>query len=506
MNEIIKPEKHNFELAKNRLKEFAEIKDAELSINKVRTDGGFLGMGNHKVTGDELNDRMEVIQNHLININATNNKTIKEFREVYNALDALDKDYMTCIAASVKALEKTSIDVKKQQGVLSQHNSKLQEQQNKLNFHQDEIDKIIDNIKKTVSVLKSFKEKLDGLKHLSDIDRIWADCKMIYDEVRIVSDSLSMFIKTTNENNQENTKRVEGLKNSLAMIEKDHKTIHNEICVVSDSLSMSIKAANESNQENEKKVEVLRSALTVVEKKNEDLFNQLYDLNEKLESVVAFTTMLEQIIHLRDIDKIWELLSSAHNSISSLSSELELAQDMVSKNQENINSLLDFMERLCSLEHLMEVDDIWKQTEEHTCCIQRLEKEGNTQKNKVVHLVKDVDKLCERVDLSRYDISCLKEYKEKLGGLSHLEDVDDIWKNVEKNTSRLTESEKKDEELTAVIKKNKEEIDEKIADTVQTVNETVQSLLKRIKYAYLIAGGSAGLAIIELMLLFMKVV
>ena len=69
--------------------------------------------------------------------------------------------------------------------MLSQHNSKLQEQQNKLNAHQVELDKIVDNIKKTVSALKSFKEKLDGLKHISDIDKMWSDCKTIHNEVRI---------------------------------------------------------------------------------------------------------------------------------------------------------------------------------------------------------------------------------------------------------------------------------------------------------------------------------
>ena len=118
MNELA-IKKHDFELAKSRLKEFSEKKEAELSIEKVQTDGWFFGLGDHKVTGTELNSRLETIQNHLIDINSTNNKTIKEFREIYNALDALDKDYMTSIVASVKAIEKTSNDVRTQQGAVS---------------------------------------------------------------------------------------------------------------------------------------------------------------------------------------------------------------------------------------------------------------------------------------------------------------------------------------------------------------------------------------------------
>ena len=436
MNEIV-IKKHNFELAKNRLKEFSEKKEAEFAIDKVRTDGGFLGLGNHKVTGYELNDRIETIQNHLIDINTTNNKTIKEFREIYNALDALDKDYMTSIVASVKAIEKTSNDVRTQQGVLSQHNSKLQEQQNKLNAHQVELD-----------------------KHISDIDKMWSDCK----------------------------------------------TIHNEVRDVSDSLSMSIKVANESSQENVKRVEALRNALTIAEKKIKDLSEQSYALNKKLDPVVTFTIALEQITHLQDIDEMWELLSSAHNSIRDLSNKFNSMQEMISKNQEDINRLLDFMEKLSALNHLMEVDDIWKQTEDHKLRIKRVEQEGKFHSDKLNDLMQADDKICERIESNVRDIKCLKEYREKLGGISHLEDVDSIWNDVEKHTFQLTESEKRDEELAATIQKHKEETDEKIADAEQTTNTAVETLTKRIRYAYLIAGSSAGLAIIEFILLLMKVI
>lgn len=50
-----------------------------------------------------------------------------------------------------------------------------------------------------------------------------------------------------------------------------------------------------------------------------------------------------------------------------------------------------------------------------------------------------------------------------------------------------------------------EDID-KIRDDCQTVNATVKSLASQIKYAYWIAGGSAGLASIALILLLIKVI
>ena len=66
---------------------------------------------------------------------------VKAFREICNALDVLDRDYIASIVANVKAIEKTSNDVRVQQGILKQHNDKLASQQSKLDVHQIEIEK-----------------------------------------------------------------------------------------------------------------------------------------------------------------------------------------------------------------------------------------------------------------------------------------------------------------------------------------------------------------------------
>ena len=64
----------------------------------------------------------------------------------------------------------------------------------------------------------------------------------------------------------------------------------------------------------------------------------------------------------------------------------------------------------------------------------------------------------------------LKKFKQRLDGYAHLKDIDKIWSDC------------------------------------QTVNATVKSLASQIKYAYWIAGGSAGLASIALILLLIKVI
>ncbi|MDY6232177.1 hypothetical protein [Peptostreptococcus porci] len=397
MNEIA-IKRHSFDLAKNRLKEFSEKTEAELEIDKVRTDGGFFGLGDHKVTGYELNRRLETIQEHFIAVNTTSTKVIKEFREVYNALDVLDKDYITSIVANVKAIEKNSNDVRVQQGTLKQHNEKLANQQSKLDAHQAEIEKNVANISKIVAALKVFKENLEGYKHLTDIDKIWNDCKSIQNEIRVVSDSVTKFSKKITED-------IDNMWDDL------------DIC--------------------KKNIEII----------NADIQTQQNELNN-----LATTS------------------KNHTDSIDALSKKMAAAEEYAVDSRNLITKLETFREEVCALNYLMEVDEIWKQTGEHQTRINRVEQECRTN-------------------------------TDKLSGISHLDDVDGMWNNVEEHTSKLIKCEKRDEELADAIQKNKEEVNENIAEAVRTANVAIETLTKKVKYAYWIAGGTAGLAIIELILL-----
>ncbi|HEL2150495.1 TPA: hypothetical protein TZC45_001179 [Streptococcus suis] len=57
--------------------------------------------------------------------------------------------------------------------------------------------------------------------------------------------------------------------------------------------------------------------------------------------------------------------------------------------------------------------------------------------------------------------------------------------------------------IQEVIQKNKDEVNKQIAGATQTTNVAIENLTTKIKYSYWIAGGSACLAIIELILLLM---
>ena len=256
MNEIV-IKRHSFDLAKNRLKEFSE-------------NGGFLGLGDHKVTGYELNRRLETIQEHFIAVNTTNNKVRKEFREVYNALDVLDKDYITSIVANVKAIEKTSNDVRVQQGTLKQHNEKLANQQSKLDAHQAEIEEHVANISKIVTALKVFKEELESYKHLTDIDKIWFDCKSIQNEIRVVSNSITKFSKKTTEDiataNNKNKILSDQVNRDILTLRNEAKSFKEFFSDLSEKLESTANLLDNQIQKN--KEEVNENIAEAVQKAN----------------------------------------------------------------------------------------------------------------------------------------------------------------------------------------------------------------------------------------------
>lgn len=423
MNEIA-IKQHSFEIAKNRLKEFSENTENKLTLDPVDTDG-FFPFSDHRVTGQELNDKLVDIQKHFTTINETNNKIIKEFREVYNALDVLDKDYITSIVANVKAIEKTSNDVRIQQNILKQHNEKLENQQNKLDIHQVEINKSVESISKIVSALKIFKDKLEEYRHLNDIDQIWRD----------IENHSSMLA--------ENKRKEEQFLINLKTIE----IANNDIIKQQDTLK----------KEKEK-----------LEKQYIELDTHQSETDKNITILKTFKDKLDKYEHLNDIDQIWKDIKN----FSSILNESKKREEHFFINLKAIKEINDNI--------IIQHNELVK---EH---------------NELTKQLSEIDKNIENVSKN---ITILKSFKDKLDKYKHLNDIDQIWKDIENHSSTLDESKKRDEILLSIIQKNKVEVNKHIIDITQRTNDTLLSLTKKVKYTYWLTGSAIGLAIFELILL-----
>lgn len=279
----------------------------------------------------------------------------------------------------------------------------------------------------------------------------------------------------------------------------------------------------------------------IIEKALQNIDADILKMQEHIDEIESFIAVLNSYVHLQDIDNMWVDLDVAKANIKKIKenindnneniqihrNELDTLVMTSAEHKENIDTLFKkfsdaenyasnsrnaiteleaFKANVSTLNHLMEVDAIWQQTEEHKICIKKLEQTGKIYIDKLDELVQTDSKIFQRIALNESAINNLKGYKEKLSGIVHLEDIDSIWESVGEQSSKLTENTKKDEELAVVIQKNKDEVNKKITDVAQTSNAAVESLTKKIKYAYWFTGGFAGLAIVELILLVVKVI
>lgn len=133
---------HDFEVAKEQLKKFAEQDTENLKFEKVRTHEKIfdLEFSEHGVTGTEFNKLIEQIQNYFANFYDRQQDLIKEFGQVYQALEILDKDYIQAILSTVKAIEKTNQNIQ---------------------IEQKRLDNSIKRQESTLQVLKKFKNDIN---------------------------------------------------------------------------------------------------------------------------------------------------------------------------------------------------------------------------------------------------------------------------------------------------------------------------------------------------------
>lgn len=285
---------HNFEAAKNQLKEFSRQDPKDLELSKVDISGKFFGLGDHKVTGYELNNLTTQIQNHLIDYNNIHIKLMKEFGQVYNALEALDKDYIQAILISIKAAERASSEAKNAQEDIAQ-TMKVQ--------------------RGTINVLNQFKTKLESYKHLSDIDKLWNDL-------------------------QESQNNVEDL--------------YNEISAAIASIK---------------------------------------DNSQKITTLSKFKDEVEKIKHLKNLDELWNKYEKISNEFLEINKTLNATSTSIDNQEQSINLLVQFKDKLDTYEHLEDIDDIWikcNEVEKSVSSSKVIEIQHEEQINDLINSLQDI--------------------------------------------------------------------------------------------------------------------
>ena len=197
---------HDFDEAKEHLKEFAEQSQDELYFDTVRTHEDFFGFefAEHGVTGKEFNTLVEQTQNYISKFYDNQQTLIEEFGQVYKALEALDKDYIQAILSSVAAIDHTNKKILKEQEridktiekqtstllALKQFKEKFNENNHKeaIEEHENRLSKLDDRIvslEDTVSTLP-----LEPVSHTSEIEELRKELKESKEQIKLISSRL----------------------------------------------------------------------------------------------------------------------------------------------------------------------------------------------------------------------------------------------------------------------------------------------------------------------------
>lgn len=297
----------SFENAKKQLQTFSTRNEGDFGISKVETDGGFLYLGNHKVTGTELNKITSQVQDYLIKINAFSKDVVKEIGHVYVALESLDKEYIPAIMTAVKGAEIASNQAK----TASEH----------ARVAQEDIKDTIQKQKRIVGVLEKHKEKLDKLKHLDNIDEIWKESKEL-------EKSMSDF-----------QKKFAEAKAQLSNFEKSIKSLQ--------SFANSI-----LDYEHLEEIDDMWERLNSTGEQLDSVLSQISSLDEAIDSIL-------HIAHINDLDSIWNELENKKNEVVSLNENISLQKKELDSVKSEIQTLLRFKQTLEMQQHILDVDKSW---------------------------------------------------------------------------------------------------------------------------------------------------
>ena len=145
---VIVIEKTNFDQQKEKIKDCAEQKSLSPEFERYQTNDGLFGWFDHNITGREMNEFVEILQKYISGNNEYIKKIIKEFGQVYETFDVLDKEYIHGILTNIKATEKAGKDNTETIRALQSAVKKLKEIKEENKQYHQYIDSISDDIEK----------------------------------------------------------------------------------------------------------------------------------------------------------------------------------------------------------------------------------------------------------------------------------------------------------------------------------------------------------------------
>lgn len=426
-------QKHNFEIAKEKIQKLSNNLPSTVSFQQFPTDGNIFSWNEHNITGEEANTKLvSPLQSTLIAQNNNIKSLFSIVNEVYKAFDFLDKEYIQGIISAVKAAEIASNQAKEASlksetasGHAMEATKKALDASSKASSAQTDIKKTIEALTITVSSLKKFKDEVSK-------------------ELNVLS-SLSS--------------QVGSAQKKILYIEQNNESFSSQIVST-------------------------RNTLQNFGKRVDELYRDFATIQEQ-------SKLLKNQKHFGDIDSIWNDVNKHKSVIDGIVGSLESLMKRVNDSDKNMHELIsNITVKLESYSHLDDIDTIWKDVERHKTSLSELHTEMNA----------FAEKVNPEIERMNNDITVLQNYRTLLESYTHLSDIDTIWNDVKGLQTHLL--------------KCHEQLDNFIPETyelINTINKTIDNVKeqeikrnllvdKKIKIAYGIAACSITISVVQFIL------
>lgn len=313
---------HDFEAAKNSLKQILNCTKTKPQLTQVKTSGGLFDLFSHNVTGEELNNLTAQIEDLLIQLNSFDINALNQVGKIYDIIERLDKDYIQKIVRTLERAEKASQEAK-EAGVDAQKALKdttktvndlaatqktLQTAQNNLHDANKRIDATVAKLEKTILALSKFKSEIDKIQHLKDIDKLWIDYQ-----------SSKKTISDINQRIQGITEKLERYSRTIETLLQWKNTLENleHLLAIDDLWNDCVE---------------LKQEILSWQQSCDEMTETLHAQEHSIQALTVYTNELKQYEHLNDIDDIW-------NNTAKTKEQLKQTELTISNQQTQIDEL-----------------------------------------------------------------------------------------------------------------------------------------------------------------------
>jgi len=250
---------------------------------------------------------------------------------------------------------------------------------------------------------------------------------------------------------------------------------------------------------------------------NEYIKNIMYSMKKSNEAInKANLGLIEAEKRIEDIKNTNGRIEVTQNNIKVIQDKLQIAQQDIDKHMgilsKIVEGLTNFKTKIDSYRHLKDIDNMWENLEKLV--------------NKISTVSQDIDDIKINTQKNVSELNDIKRFKDKLENYRHLEDIDEIWKDLDylkvikskletvENIERLINDVEGLKKINSslelrlkntfnFIEEQKKRI-ENLESNLETIQNENKSLSKKLNISYFLGGGALILGIFNIFYLFLR--